>query len=134
MKIVQSNNGFSLIELMVVVAIIGILTTLALPSYQSYTRRARYTEVLTATAPFKTAVALALQRGLNPKELKNNMHGIPAEPPGTINLASLKVENGIITAMGTERVNNSTYILKPNSDGSQWTISGSCLKNDLCDA
>lgn len=126
--------GFSLIELMIVVAIIGILASLAIPSYQSYTRRARFSEVLAATAPFKTAIALALQEGISLKDLQNNQHGIPSEPPPTQNLASVKVENGIISAIGTERVNNASYILKPNTDGSQWTISGSCLKTALCDA
>ncbi|HSW70745.1 MAG TPA: prepilin-type N-terminal cleavage/methylation domain-containing protein [Gammaproteobacteria bacterium] len=125
--------GFSLIELMIVVAIVGILTTLALPSYQSYTRRARFTEVIAATTPFKMAVALALQQGFKVKELKNNFYGIPPEPEPTLNLASLRVENGVITAIGTERVNKATLILKPNLDGSQWAMSGSCLKNDLCE-
>lgn len=132
MKIPAPKLGFSLIELMIVVTLIGILTAMAIPSYQVYTRRARYSEVLAATAPFKTAIALALQQGLSPRELKNEAYGIPSEPPSTPNLASLKVENGIITAIGTERVNNATYILKPNSDGSQWAVSGSCLKNELC--
>ncbi len=130
----KPSFGFSLIELMIVVTIIGILTAMAIPSYQVYTRRARYAEVLAATAPFKTAVALALQQGFSPKELQNEAHGIPSEPPATPNLASLKVENGVITAVGSERVNKATYILKPNSDGSQWDVSGSCLKNELCEA
>lgn len=133
MKTSGLNSGFSLIELMIVVAIIGILTTIALPSYHQYTRQARFTEVKIATEPFKIAVTLALQQGYAPKELKNNAHGIPEEPSASHNLTSLTVENGIITAVGSERVNNTTYILKPNSDGSQWFVSGSCLKNNLCE-
>ncbi len=130
----SQQTGFTLIELMIVVVIIGILTTLALPSYQNYTRRARFTEVLAATAPFKTAIALALQQGYSLQELKNNEHGIPNGPSPTANLANLTVENGTITATGTERVNHATYILKPNQDGSQWTVHGTCLKNNLCEA
>jgi type IV pilus assembly protein PilA len=59
----QVQKGFTLIELMIVVAIIGILAAVAVPAYQNYTIKARYTEVVNATAPFKTAVELCVQTG-----------------------------------------------------------------------
>lgn len=124
--------GFSLIELMIVVAIIGILAVVALPSYQIYTERARFSEVIAATEMFKTSVALALQEGANLSELTNGIHGIPPEPKSTKNLANIKVENGVITATGTELCHHASYILKPNSDGTTWAVSGTCLKNRLC--
>ncbi len=127
-------QGFSLIELMIVVAIIGILSTIAIPSYQNYTLRARFAEVVAATEPFKTAISLALQQGDSPSELSNNNHGIPAEPTATKNLASIKVENAIITATASQLANGYTYILKPNADGSAWTIEGSCIKAGLCES
>lgn len=129
-----SSQGFSLIELMIVVTIIGILAAIAIPSYQTYTQRARFAEVISASEIFKTAVSLAIQQGAPLVELSNGKNGIPAEPKSTKNLASIKVENGTITAAGTDIVNSATYILKPGTDGSTWTISGTCLKNGYCHA
>ncbi|MBX3709667.1 MAG: prepilin-type N-terminal cleavage/methylation domain-containing protein [Gammaproteobacteria bacterium] len=128
------SAGFSLIELMIVVTIIGILATVAIPSYQSYVQRARFAEVISTAEVYKTAVSLALQQGTAISDLSNGSNGIPAEPKSTKNLASIKVKNGIITSTGTEIVNNATYILKPNADGSIWSVSGTCLKNGYCHA
>jgi len=126
--------GFSLIELMIVVTIIGILTAIAIPSYQNYTQRARFAEVISAASAFKTAVSIALQQGIPLSELKNGANSIPDAPKSTKNLESIKIENGIITATGSDLVDNATYILQPNHDGSEWTISGSCLRSGWCNA
>ncbi|TAK79239.1 MAG: prepilin-type N-terminal cleavage/methylation domain-containing protein [Gammaproteobacteria bacterium] len=128
----NKHHGFSLIELMIVLAIIGILAIIAIPSYQTYTKRARFSEVISATDTFKTSVALALQEGDPLSELTNGVYGIPPEPNSTKNLSSVKVENGIITATGTDLVDNNTYILTPDSDGTTWTVSGTCLASGLC--
>lgn len=126
------QNGFSLIELMIVVAIIGILSMIAIPSYENYTIRARFSEVVSATDPFKTSIALALQEGTPLNELANGSNGIPIEPLPTKNLDSLSVKNGIITAKSTNIAGDATLILTPNTDGSAWSIEGSCVNLGLC--
>lgn len=126
------DHGFSLIELMIVVTIIGILSIIAIPSYQNYTKRARFAEVIAATEPYKTAVSLALQEGNPLEELSNGQFEIPNSPHSTKNLASLEVSHGTITATATKLINSATLVLKPNADGSQWTIEGSCIQLGLC--
>jgi type IV pilus assembly protein PilA len=59
----QMQKGFTLIELMIVVAIIGILAAVAIPAYQNYTLKSRYTEVVTAASPYKLALEVCAQNG-----------------------------------------------------------------------
>ena len=52
----NNQKGFTLIELMIVIAIIGILAAIAIPAYQNYVKKAAYSEVISAMTSYKTAV------------------------------------------------------------------------------
>src|SRR3954466_9695285 len=59
----QLQQGFTLIELMIVVAIIGILAAVALPAYQDYTKRAKMSEVILAASACRTTITEVFQSG-----------------------------------------------------------------------
>lgn len=88
------QQGFTLIELMIVVAIIGILAAVALPAYQDYTVRSKITEGLTLAASAKTAVSEhRLSQGTWPAT--NAIAGYGS--PDTKYVTGISIANGVIT-------------------------------------
>ena len=131
----RSQKGFTLIELMIVVAIIGVLAGLALPAYSNYTKKAKFAEVVTAGSAVKSSMDLCFQmEGTIPE--CNNWAAIKrteASVTGGVNVASATIAaNGLITVTGGATVDSATYKLTPEADSGRLTWTAECSNNDFC--
>ena len=141
-----NNRGFTLIELMIVIAIVGILASIAVPQYQIYTKKAKFSEVVLATTPFKIGVEVcAVQQGLplggTITGCAGGNNGVPANSGASNNVQSVvATDAGVITATSSASFGvSTTYILIPTlgaSNGSSlvtWNNStGACKSLGLC--
>jgi len=150
MKKVQ--QGFTLIELMIVVAIIGILAAVALPAYQRYTLGAEFTETTLAGASVKNAVTLCVQiKGIqNSGECVKSTNNIPADVTAAAGIVGLAfTPTGVAAGSGAAGDKLSIVATAPTDSGNKgetytltgtlaanasiaWAVSCTNTKTDLC--
>jgi type IV pilus assembly protein PilA len=111
----NAQKGFTLIELMIVVAIIGILAAIAIPAYQDYIVRSKVTEGLNLASAYKTTIAENAGNGASSLSL-----GLPASFAATENVSDIAVDatTGVITVTYTAKVKDVALTLTPKSSGS----------------
>jgi len=123
MKTIQ--KGFTLIELMIVVAIIGILAAVALPAYQDYTVRARTSELILAASAARTSVTEGAQQA---NSLGGSGSGLTIGVGGKLSAATVGAA-GLITIVGADALMGTAGIqvtLTPSWNGTANTVIWSC--------
>ena len=109
----QLQKGFTLIELMIVVAIIGILAAVALPAYQDYTIRAKMSEVILAMSACRTSITELYQTGGTPPGANNwGCEGVSSKYVASLQTSADGMITGTVTGINTT-VNGKLVTLIP---------------------
>ncbi|QLH63755.1 prepilin peptidase-dependent pilin [Serratia symbiotica] len=119
----ESQRGFTLIELMVVIAIIAILSAIGIPTYQGYIHKAALADMLQVMTPYKMAVELCLLDDGVPTDCNAGSKGIPTNGSSRY-VSAVQVSRGVITLTGAQTLLGLKVALTPTQNpGGQtrWT-------------
>ena len=137
----KAQQGFTLIELMIVVAIVAILASLALPAYQTYAKKAKFSEVVMATTSVKSAIDICYQTkgalASCDSTASSAVSNAATNATAGNEVAAVSVATGgTITATGAATVDGATYLIAPTeANGSlTWELDAAStfLTEGLC--
>lgn len=131
----RAQKGFTLIELMIVVAIIGILAAVAIPAYQDYIKKAKFQDIISSAAPVEMAISQCLNENggdvtLCDTAAKVGITTITNSKEATTAIAITPL-TAVVTATAGAPAGSYTYIRTPSlaagATSISWLQSGSCL-------
>ncbi len=136
---IRKSKAFTLIELMIVVAITGILASVALPSYDMYRNRAAFSEAILAISPYRTFIIVGIEAGRfnDIDEVDEGEGGIPDSQQRTATQHGIHVHNGEIRITWRDddsALDGVNYTLEAQSitPPIQWVEGGNCFTRGIC--